>query len=159
EPLSEKSSPDRSNLETSFPSPLEVKSKDDSHAKNDKWPARKNFPSTDTLQPSIAPRRSKMNLNVKMEELVARASAIEKPIASMDHPLAEVQTTGNEAIDQAFREIARLKSAKPENRSEEISVQMKIDELRSVLTSLGHRADTESLDRDGWTRPRPSSKS
>lgn len=100
-----------------------------------------------------------MNLNVKMEELVARASAIEKPIASMDHPLAEVQTTGNEAIDQAFREIARLKSAKPENRSEEISVQMKIDELRSVLTSLGHRADTESLDRDGWTRPRPSSKS
>lgn len=156
-PLPEKPSPDKSNFETSFPYQLVGKSRDDSHAESDEWPTRKNLQSTETLQPSIAPRRSKMNLNIELEELVSRATATEKAIASMGHPLAEVQTTGNEAIDQAFREIARLKSAKPENRSEEISVQMKINELRSVLTSLGHRADTETLNREGWTRPRPSS--
>ena len=158
-PLSDKSFPNKSNLETSIPFPLAEKSKGESHAASDEWPTRKNFQSTETLQPSIAPRRSQMNLNVELEELVSRATATEKAIASMGHPLAEVQTTGNEAIDQAFREIARLKSAKPENRSEEISVQMKINELRAVLTSLGHRADTETLNRQGWTRPRPSSNS
>jgi hypothetical protein len=98
-----------------------------------------------------------MNLEAEMEAVDTLTKSNEAVLPDKSVPIADRKSTGNEEVDQAFREIARLKSAKPENRSEEISVQMKIRELRSVLSSLGHRADTETLDREGWTRPRPSS--
>jgi succinoglycan biosynthesis transport protein ExoP len=150
--------PDKSTLEKAIPSPVE-NLKGNSDSENEDWPTRKNVNGTETLQACIAPRRAKINLKVEMEEVDALAAATEKVLPAKSLPLPDSKSTGNEEIDQAFREIARLKNAKPENRSEEISVQMKINELRSVLSSLGHRADTETLNREGWTRPRPSSHS
>lgn len=102
-----------------------------------------------------------MNLKVEMEEVdeITAPVASESELQAKSTPVEDHQSTGNEDIDEAFREIARLKNAKPENRSEEISVQMKINELRSVLSSMGHRSDTETLNREGWTKPRPSSNS
>ena len=136
-------------------------SEDDPSGSNDEWPIRNNSKSSDSTQSSIAPRRSKMNLKVEMEEVdeITAPVASESELQAKSTPVEDHQSTGNEDIDEAFREIARLKNAKPENRSEEISVQMKINELRSVLSSMGHRSDTETLNREGWTKPRPSSNS
>lgn len=64
--------------------------------------------------------------------------------------------TGNETVDEAFRELAKLKAFKTEKRGEELAIQMKIQELESDLSSLGHKTDTESLRRVGWTIPRPT---
>lgn len=160
EPVSSSSTIDASPRKRSI-LPTTENSEDDPSASNEEWPIRKNSKSSDSTQSSIAPRRSKMNLKVEMEEV----DEISTPVASESEqqvksaPVEDNQSTGNEDIDEAFREIARLKNAKPENRSEEISVQMKINELRSVLSSMGHRSDTETLNREGWTKPRPSSNS
>ena len=139
-----------------FPSIAE-KPKDDWRAEPEDCPTRKSLKSSEPLQGNIASRRAKMNFEAEMEAVDTLTKSNEAVLPDESLPIADSKSTGNDAVDQAFREIARLKSAKPENRSEEISVQMKIRELRSVLSSLGHRADTETLHREGWTRPRPSS--
>jgi succinoglycan biosynthesis transport protein ExoP len=40
-------------------------------------------------------------------------------------------------VDKAFQELSRLQSQKPENRSEELSVQMKVQELKLFLLNQG----------------------
>ncbi|AMV31350.1 hypothetical protein VN12_04480 [Pirellula sp. SH-Sr6A] len=61
-----------------------------------------------------------------------------------------------EKIDDAIREIAMMKGTQPATREEEDAVQSKVQELKSLLQSQGQDADTEILQRYGWTKPRPS---
>ena len=42
----------------------------------------------------------------------------------------------NRDVDYAFQELSRLQARRPENRSEELSVQRKIQELKGVLSKL-----------------------
>jgi hypothetical protein len=59
-------------------------------------------------------------------------------------------------VDEAFRELAKLKGSQPATPEEEDAVQSKVQELKTMLQSQGHNADTDSLQRGGWTKPRPS---
>lgn len=59
-------------------------------------------------------------------------------------------------VDEAFRELAKLKGSLPATPEEEDAVQSKVQELKTMLQSQGHNADTDSLQRGGWTKPRPS---
>ena len=45
--------------------------------------------------------------------------------------------SSNPEVDQAFRELARLQARKSNNRSDELSVQMKVQELKGVLAEQG----------------------
>ncbi|HUP79456.1 MAG TPA: hypothetical protein VM260_12970 [Pirellula sp.] len=61
-------------------------------------------------------------------------------------------------IDKAFEELAILKSRKPVNRSEELALQIKVQELAAFLSSQGVQIDVEtkeSNDDTPRTKPRP----
>ena len=51
-------------------------------------------------------------------------------------------------IDKAFQTLALLKSRKPENRSEELSLQMKVQELSVFLSSRGVQIGRETMGDD-----------
>jgi len=58
-------------------------------------------------------------------------------------PISESKTSNPSSktdVDRAFQELARLRSYKPENRSEELSIQMKVQELKSFLTNQGEQS-------------------
>jgi hypothetical protein len=111
-------------------------------------------------------RRTRLNLDLPKSEAIvaplstpaqAAASSTKEPSASQAQPSEPIET---ESIDRAFRELAALKTLKPENRSEELAIQMKVQELKSVLSSAGHGSDTESINqRQQWVKPRPSNRS
>ena len=42
-------------------------------------------------------------------------------------------------VDKAFQELARIKARKPESRSEELALQMKVQELKGFLSSQSNR--------------------
>ena len=48
-------------------------------------------------------------------------------------------------IDKAFQELARLKSRKPESRSEELSLQTKVQELSAFLSKRGVQIGRETM--------------
>ena len=61
-------------------------------------------------------------------------------------------------VDKAFKELAMLMSRKPENRSEELALQMKVQELSAFLSSQGvpiEQETTTSKDDSPRTKPRP----
>ncbi len=59
------------------------------------------------------------------------------PQTNASPPLESVQISPESSaeLDQAFQELARLKASRPENRSDELSVQMRMEELKRFLTS------------------------
>lgn len=59
-------------------------------------------------------------------------------------------------VDNAFRELARLKSLKSDNHDEEHGIDEKINEIKELLEAMGYPADTEILKKKGYFRPRPS---
>ncbi|XZE34376.1 hypothetical protein SH501x_005194 [Pirellulaceae bacterium SH501] len=80
---------------------------------------------------------------------VATTATVE---ASPSRPEPPMENRQN--VDEAFRELAKLKGTQPANPEEEDAVRSKVQELKSMLQSQGHNADTESLQRGGWTKPR-----
>ena len=58
-------------------------------------------------------------------------------------------------IDKAFRELALLKSHKPESRSEELSLQMKVQELSAFLSSRGVQIGREAMIKEESPRTIP----
>ena len=75
--------------------------------------------------------------------------------AAADMPLTPPIVT-SEKIDDAIRELAKLKGTLPVTPEEEDAVQSKVQELKTLLQSQGNSADTEILQRYGWTKPRPT---
>jgi hypothetical protein len=65
----------------------------------------------------------------------------------------------NPDVDRAFQELAKLQSRKPENRSEEVSIQSKIYELKGFLAGQGIRPLdlTKSAESDESNRHKPRS--
>ncbi|MFN7877011.1 MAG: GumC family protein [Pirellula sp.] len=59
-------------------------------------------------------------------------------------------------VDNAFRELARLKSLKSDNYGEEQSIDEKINEIKAILEAMGYPSNTEILKKNGYIRPRPS---
>lgn len=59
-------------------------------------------------------------------------------------------------VDNAFRELARLKSLKPDSHNEEQHIDKKINEIKALLEAMGYPANTEILKKQGYIRPRPS---
>jgi len=63
-------------------------------------------------------------------------------------------------IDMAFQELARLKSLKPENRSEELSLQMKVAELNNFVNNQENKsketASSARFEDPARTKPRPA---
>ncbi|MCU0710645.1 MAG: hypothetical protein MUC43_01205 [Pirellula sp.] len=59
-------------------------------------------------------------------------------------------------VDNAFRELARLKSLKPDCHNEEQNIDKKINEIKALLEAMGYPANTEILKKQGYIRPRPS---
>jgi len=78
----------------------------------------------DSYQPLITPTAS-----------VPTASVL--TAASID-AVAAVQTESKLSdVDKAFQELARLKARRPESRSEELALQMKVQELKGYLSNQG----------------------
>lgn len=59
-------------------------------------------------------------------------------------------------VDNAFRELARLKSLKPDNQDQERNIDEKMNEIKGLLEAMGYPANTEILKKKGYIRPRPS---
>ena len=59
-------------------------------------------------------------------------------------------------VDNAFRELARLKTLTPDNQYEEQSIDTRINEIKELLEAMGYPANTEILKKQGYIRPRPS---
>ena len=59
-------------------------------------------------------------------------------------------------VDNAFRELARLKSLQPDSHGEEQNIDEKINEIKALLEAMGYPANTEILKKEGYIRPRPS---
>ena len=61
-------------------------------------------------------------------------------------------------IDMAFQELAELKLRTPQSRSEELSLQMKFNELNKFVTSNGNNLGRDiatSQDESPRSKPRP----
>jgi uncharacterized protein involved in exopolysaccharide biosynthesis len=112
-----------------------------------------NETSAQTLAKSIAELASDLDNETQFP--------IQKPREST--PISEFLTASKPSspeVDLAFQELAKLQSRKPENRSEELSIQSKIHELKGFLSGQGIRpldpkkaADSEEPPRH---KPRPT---
>jgi uncharacterized protein involved in exopolysaccharide biosynthesis len=80
---------------------------------------------SDVYQPLIKPRPAKVVAELKT-----------------DPPVDKVKSENRE-VDLAFQELYRLQAQRPENRSEELSLQMKVQELKLFLSTQG--ADVKAL--------------
>jgi polysaccharide biosynthesis transport protein len=111
-------------------------------------------------------RRAKMNMQLEMQTL---NPADEKPdrdsksSQSVDdnRPPSTHRGDSNRVrittdVDNAFRELARLKSLKSDNHDDEHSIDEKINEIKALLEAMGYPASTEILKKKGYIRPRPS---
>jgi len=115
---------------------------------------------------SAAPRRSKLNLQLDVEGLVEpkddkKSAPSTSPSNTPDsnHPTASDDSNRvrfTTEVDNAFRELARLKTLTPENKTEEQSIDIRINEIKELLEAMGYPANTEILKRQGYIRPRPS---
>ncbi len=80
------------------------------------------------------------------------ADLVRPPESAQDNRAASVVSSMNSLptsdIDKAFQTLALLKSRKPENRSEELSLQMKVQELSVFLSSRGVQIGRETMGDD-----------
>lgn len=136
--------------------------KDDMTAKNDMMDflADNNSKSADDVFAKImekstaSHRRAKLNMQLD----IGPQQELPKPLRPTtnssfpDSPRENLHTD----VDNAFRELARLKSMKPDSQVEGQNIDVKIGEIKSLLEAMGYQADTEVLKKQGYMRPRPS---
>lgn len=111
-------------------------------------------------------RRAKMNMQLEIQPLDTtgeNANGDPKSSQSVDDngPVSTNRGDANRVrittdVDNAFRELARLKSLKSDNHGEEQSIDEKINEIKALLEAMGYPANTEILKKKGYIRPRPS---
>lgn len=111
-------------------------------------------------------RRAKMNMQLEMQPLNPaddNRDSDSKSSQSVDDNRPPSTHRGNANrvrittdVDNAFRELARLKSLKSDNHDEEHSIDEKINEIKALLEAMGYPANTEILKKKGYIRPRPS---
>ncbi len=89
--------------------------------------------------PTLEPPTNTPSVNSKEPDRNPRAEA---PIKTSD-------------IDKAFQELALLKSRKPETRSEELSLQLKVQELSAFLSSRGVQLGLETSGKEEAPRNKP----
>ena len=93
------------------------------------------------------------------QPLVEPSSYLSKPGTTepKTNSKAEKQSTSNQ-VDQAFQELARLKSRKLDNRSEELSVELNIQELTGLVSgqSSGRDALLKVTEDFPKMKPRPT---
>lgn len=111
-------------------------------------------------------RRAEMNMQLEIQPLDTtgeNANSDPKSSPSVDDngPVSTNRGDANRVrittdVDNAFRELARLKSLKSDNNGEEQSIDEKINEIKAFLEAMGYPANTEILKKKGYIRPRPS---
>ncbi|XZE22613.1 GumC family protein [Pirellulaceae bacterium SH449] len=99
-------------------------------------------------------RRAKLNMQLDIEPQEELPKPL-RPTTNSPFPDSHREKL-NTDVDNAFRELARLKSMKPDSRVEEQNIDVKIGEIKSLLEAMGYPADTEILKKQGYMRPRPS---
>jgi polysaccharide biosynthesis transport protein len=134
-------------------------------AENDSKNPEDPFPQM--MEKSITgPRRAKMNMQLDIEPVGPTDKARDgdsKSSQSEDHNRPPSTNRGDvnrvsftTDVDNAFRELARLKSLKTDSHGEEHSIDEKINEIKALLEAMGYPANTEILKKKGYIRPRPS---
>ncbi len=90
------------------------------------------------------------------QPLVDPSSYISKPKTTEPKPnsRAEVQSTSNQ-VDQAFQELARLKSRKSENRSDELSVELNMQELTGLVSAQSKGRDALLMETEDFPKMKP----
>ncbi|MEQ1827156.1 MAG: hypothetical protein ABL921_14470 [Pirellula sp.] len=86
----------------------------------------------DAYQPLIQPRPAKV-----VAELKSDLNAVSNTAAPSTTTGSDSDPDSNRKVDLAFQELSRLRTHKPESRSEELSLQMKVQELKLFLSSQG----------------------
>lgn len=90
------------------------------------------------------------------QPLVDPSSYISKPKTMEPKPnsRAEVQSTSNQ-VDQAFQELARLKSRKSDNRSDELSVELNMQELTGLVSAQSKGRDALLMETEDFPKMKP----
>ena len=85
------------------------------------------------------------------------------PTAASKNEFAAAQTESKLSdVDKAFQELARLKARKPESRSEELDLEMKVQELKGFLSNQGVPSrgnGIQPIEELSLTKPRKSKTS
>ncbi len=90
------------------------------------------------------------------QPLVDPSSYISKTKTTEPKPnsRAEVQSTSNQ-VDQAFQELARLKSRKSDNRSDELSVELNMQELTGLVSAQSKGRDALLMETEDFPKMKP----
>ena len=114
---------------------------------------------TDTkIESGSAPTSDSMPEGYQPLILEHTAAAIRKASTQTDgrqitKKLGTMSTT--KSVDDAFQELARLEARKPENRSEELALKMKVNEIKTFLSKEGIASSSSSISDDKpLTKPR-----
>lgn len=83
---------------------------------------------------SIAEIASELDTDATFKKMIKpRSTKTAEAIAQS----VQLNQSSKPEVDLAFQELARLQASKPENRSDELAVQMKVQELKEFLSSQG----------------------
>lgn len=90
------------------------------------------------------------------QPLVEPSSYISKPRTTepKTNSKADIQSTSNQ-VDQAFQELARLKSRKLDGRSDELSVELKLQELKGLVSGQSRGRDAIIRETEDFPKMKP----
>jgi hypothetical protein len=106
----------------------------------------------------ITQSRERKSSNAMSVPVANMPMAVKQEEVNVSHVADSSETIGPE-VDRAFQELARLKAHKPSSRSEELSIQMKMQELKLFLASSrspSEQAGNEGNEPADRLKPRPS---